>query len=194
MKKGLVIGLSVLGVVVLVCGIVTASEYNALVNADETVALQSAGILASLASRDSLVAQLVTTAGTYLNHESEVYQMITDARAEYADAVASGSYTDLINADAATSLALTSLLAVVEDTPELSGDQVIIDLMGAMETLEYTLHVSRTDYNNAVATYNASIRRFPRVLFAKMFGFAEPKPYWSKTDGEDITVVFPLNA
>ena len=194
MKKGLVIGLSVLGVVVLVSGIVTASEYNALVNADVDVQLKSAGILTSLAARNSLIDQLVTTAGAYLDHESEVYAMITDARIEYTDAVASGSYTDLINADAATSLALSSLLAVVEDTPELSGIEAITSLMGAMETREYVLQVSRSDYNDAVATYNASIRRFPRIIFARMFGFSDPKPYWSMTDGEDITVVFPVNA
>lgn len=191
MKKGLVIGLSVIGAVILTFGIVTATEYNALVNADENVALKSAEILTSLESRNSLVDQLVTTAGAYLDHESSVYQMITDARADYATAVASGSYTDLINADAATSLALSNLLVVVEDTPELSADEIIVDLMGAMETLEYTLHVSRSDFNEAVAAYNVSIRRFPRVMFASWFGYDEPKPYWSMTGGEDITVVFP---
>lgn len=194
MKKALLIGIVVASVVVLGCGITTAAEYNSLVTINENVDHAQADILTSLQSRDSLVGQLVTAAGTYLTAQSDIYDSITDARTAYATAVASGNYADIIAADSLTSAALTSVIAVVEDTPELTGEQTIIDLMSTMESLEYTLKVSRDDYNDTVAAYNASIKRFPKLMFAKMFGYDEPKPYWSKTNGDDIVVVFPSNA
>jgi LemA protein len=191
MKKGLVIGLACVGVFVLTFGILTATEYNSLVTINEDVAGEKANIVVSLESRDSLIGQLVTTAGTYLNHESDVYKMITDARADFADAVSTNNYAEIIAADNATSVALSNLLALVEDTPELSSDTVIISLMGSMETLEFSLKVARRDYNDAVEEFNTKIKLFPRVLFAKMFGYDEPKPYWEATSGGDIEVTFP---
>ncbi len=191
MKKRLIIGTAIPAVIVLTFGIMTWANYNALVKADQTVKLEQAGILTALVSRNSLITQLVTAADAYLDHESNVYLMITDARSDYADAMASGLYDDLVLSDAMTSLALTSLIAVVEDTPEMQADSVIIDLMGTMETQEYTLKNARESYNAAAIDYNTDIRLFPRVIFAKMFGYFEDKPLWMQTTGEEIVVEFP---
>ncbi len=191
MKKRLIIGTAIPAVIVLTFGIMTWANYNALVKADQNVKLEQAGILTALVSRNSLITQLVTAADAYLDHESNVYLMITDARSDYADAMASGLYDDLVLSDAMTSLALTSLIAVVEDTPEMQADSVIIGLMGTMETQEYTLKNARESYNAAAIEYNTDINLFPRIIFAKMFGYYAEKPLWMQTTGEDIVVEFP---
>jgi LemA protein len=192
MKKGLVIGLATTGVIVLVLGITTVTQYNSLVTLHEDVAGYKADIVVSLRARNVVIDDLVTAAGAYLDHESEIYTAITDARSDFATAADSSNYADIIAADESTSLALSNLLAFVEDTPELSGDNVIISLMGSMETAEYTIRIARIDYNDAVEIYNTEIKLFPTILFAKMFNYDEPLPYWETTEGGEIEVVFPL--
>ncbi len=191
MKKGLVIGLAATGVVVLTLGIMTITQYNSLVTINEDVAGYKADIVVAMRARNVLIDDLVTAAGTYLDHESDIFTTLADARSDFAAAADSSNYADIIAADNSTSLALSNLLAFVEDTPELSGDNVIISLMGSMETAEYTIKIARIDYNDAVETYNTEIRLFPKILFAKMFNFDEPKPYWENTEGSEIEVVFP---
>jgi len=191
MKKGMIFAIAIPSVVVLSLGILTWASYNDLVRSDKKVDLKQANILTALNARNSLINQLIVAADTYLDHESQVYQMITDARTDYAEAVASGLYDDLVLSDATTSVALTGLLALVEDTPELKADQVIIDLMGVMETQEYTLKNAREAYNLAATNFNTSIELFPRLIFAKMFNFDDPRPLWMMTTGEEIIVTFP---
>ncbi len=187
----MIFAIAIPSVVVLSLGILTWASYNDLVRSDKKVDLKQANILTALNARNSLINQLIVAADTYLDHESQVYQMITDARTDYAEAVASGLYDDLVLSDATTSVALTGLLALVEDTPELKADQVIIDLMGVMETQEYTLKNAREAYNLAATNFNTSIELFPRLIFAKMFNFDDPRPLWMMTTGEEIIVTFP---
>ena len=136
MKKGLVIGLAATGVVVLTLGIMTITQYNSLVTINEDVAGFKADIVVAMRARNVLIDDLVTAAGTYLDHESDVYTTLADARSDFAAAADSSNYADIIAADNSTSLALSNLLAFVEDTPELSGDNVIISPMGSMENAE----------------------------------------------------------
>ena len=191
MKPRAILAIAIPSIVALTFGIMTWTNYNGLVTESKQVDLKQANILTALNARNSLINQLIVAADAYLDHESDVYEMITDARTAYADAVASGNYDDLVFSDATTSVALTGLLVVVEDTPELQARTVIRDLMATMETQEWTLKNAREAYNTAATAYNTSIELFPRVLFAKMFNFDEPRPLWMMTSGEDITVSFP---
>jgi len=191
MKPRAIVTIAIPSIIALTFGIMTWANYNGLVTESKQVDLKQANILTALMSRNSLVNQLIVAADAYLDHESDVYQMITDARSDYAEAVASGMYDDLVLSDATTSIALTGLLVVVEDTPELQASSVITDLMAVMETQEWTLKNAREAYNEAATDYNTSIELFPRVLFAKMFNYDQPRPLWMMTTGEEITVTFP---
>ncbi|HOJ45247.1 MAG TPA: LemA family protein [Bacilli bacterium] len=191
MKPRAILAIAIPSIVALTFGIMTWANYNGLVTESKQVDLKQANILTALNARNSLINQLIVAADAYLDHESDVYEMITDARAAYADAVASGNYDDLVFSDATTSVALTGLLVVVEDTPELQASTVIRDLMATMETQEWTLKNAREAYNTAATDFNTSIELFPRVLFAKMFNYDEPRPLWMMTTGEEITVSFP---
>jgi LemA protein len=191
MKPKAILAIAIPSIVALTFGIMTWANYNGLVTESKQVDLKQANILTALNARNSLINQLIVAADAYLDHESDVYEMITNARAAYADAVASGNYDDLVFSDATTSVALTGLLVVVEDTPELQASTVIRDLMATMETQEWTLKNAREAYNTAATDFNTSIELFPRVLFAKMFNYDEPRPLWMMTTGEEITVSFP---
>jgi LemA protein len=191
MKPKAILAIAIPSIVALTFGIMTWANYNGLVTESKQVDLKQANILTALNARNSLINQLIVAADAYLDHESDVYEMITDARAAYSDAVASGNYDDLVFSDATTSVALTGLLVVVEDTPELQASTVIRDLMATMETQEWTLKNAREAYNTAATDFNTSIELFPRVLFAKMFNYDEPRPLWMMTTGEEITVSFP---
>jgi hypothetical protein len=62
--------------------------------------------------------------------------------------------------------------------------------MATIETQEYIIKNAREDYNEVATAYNTDIALFPKLLFAKMFGFEEV-PMWKMTTGEDIVIVFP---
>ncbi len=192
MKKGLIIGVTIPSVIVLTFGIMTWSSYNSLVRSEKSVELASSDILTALAARNTTLVNILTGVDAYLDHESNIYQMITEARTEYFDAVESMATEDLVEADALTSLALTNLFAfaVSEDNPDPQAADIILSYMATIETQEYIIKNAREDYNEAATAYNTDIALFPKLLFAKMFGFEEV-PMWKMTTGEDIVIVFP---
>lgn len=192
MKKGLIIGIAIPSVIVLTFGIMTWSSYNSLVRSEKSVELASSDILTAMAARNTTLVNILTGVDAYLDHESDIYQMITEARTEYFDAVESAATEDLVEADALTSLALTNLFAfaVSEDNPDPQAADIILSYMATIETQEYIIKNAREDYNEVATAYNTDIALFPKLLFAKMFGFEEV-PMWKMTTGEDIVIVFP---
>ncbi|MFA5235346.1 MAG: LemA family protein [Bacilli bacterium] len=192
MKKGLIIGIAIPTVIALTFGIMTWSSYNSLVRAEKSVELASSDILTALTARNSTLTNILSAVDAYLDHESDLYEMITDARTQYFDAIESATTQDLVEADALTSLALTNLFAfaVSEDNPDPQAADLILSYMATIETQEYIIKNAREDYNEAANAYNTDIVLFPKILFAKMFGFEEV-PMWKMTSGEDIVIVFP---
>ena len=66
-------------------------------------------------------------------------------------------------------------------------------LIDEISSIESSLAVARRDYNEAVQDYNASVRRFPRVLYAGMFGFDKSVEYWKMNDGADEVPVIEFD-
>jgi len=190
-KKAAIIGIAIPTVLALTFGIMTWSNYNTLVRSDNDVALKRASIVTALSQRNTLVVNLITVVDAYIDHESDIYESITSARAEFAAALASEAYADLLEADQLTSLAVTNLLAFAEDNPDIKAAILAEDLMSTMETQEVVLRNAREAYNISATEYNTNIQLFPRIMFAKMFGYDTPKPLWQMTTGEDITIDFP---
>lgn len=191
MKKGLIIGIAIPSVVALTFGIMTWSSYNSLVIDSQQVNLEQANIVTALNGRNTVIDNLIVVAGAYLDYELSVFEQLTTARASAAAAIASGDADDLISADALTSLAVTDFFAYVEDNPELQGRDVILGVMSSIETWEFILRNAREDYNDAATEFNTQILLFPKVLFARMFNYDEPRPLWQMTSGEDIDISFP---
>jgi len=179
MKRTLSIILGGVGLLAVIFGITTAVEYNALSKNHEDIAYRKSEIVNSLETRDSTLEQLASAVDAAIDLETSIYEMITDAREAYAAAAAGQDYKAIIEADTLSSLAISELLAVIEDNPDVQSIEVIEGYMASIESLENTLKVARRNYNESVRDYNTSVRLFPKNIFASMFGFDTQMPYWS---------------
>ncbi|MCM3794505.1 LemA family protein [Priestia megaterium] len=170
-------------VVILGLGIVViygVSSYNSLVSAEEDVDNKFSQIDNQLKRRADLIPNLVETVKGYAKHEQEAIDSVTQARAQLA-----GAKTPEDKADANQQLsgALNRLLVVVEKYPDLKANENFRSLMDSLEGTENRLAVARKDYNDEVAKYNKSVKRFPKSMLAGTFGF-EKKPYFEVTNEE----------
>jgi LemA protein len=184
MKNGLRISIVLASAMVLIFVIGLWSGYNSLVDADVTIDETYTAIDGRLQQRFDTINSFVATIEGLQDHAETIYEMITSARTQYLNARASGDIDELIEADAAQVQAMNQLLLLMESNPAninaLAGYQALLDTIASLES---QLFVARRDYNEAVADYNASVRRFPKVLYASMLGFETEKPYWRLSEG-----------
>jgi LemA protein len=174
MKKGyLVIGIIVAVVVLL--GVMLMSSYNNFVNLEENVDQSYAQIENQLQRRLDLIPNLVNTVKGYASHEKEVIAEISDARARLAGA---NTVEEEATANAELTGALSRLLVVVENYPNLKADQQFTQLMDELSGTENRISVARKDYNDQVAVYNKKVKQFPGALIAGITGFDE-KEYFT---------------
>jgi len=173
MKKGWIIALSILGAVVLVVGIAASwliGSYNSFVNLNEGVKNQWKQVDNQLQRRNDLIPNLVSSVKGYASHEKAIFDNIADARARMAGAK---SPADSMAAANQMSSALSRLLLVVENYPNLKADQTFLRLMDELAGTENRLAVERKRYNDIVMQYNAMRKRFPTNMIAGMFNFEE---------------------
>ncbi|WP_342434061.1 LemA family protein [Neobacillus sp. FSL H8-0543] len=174
MKKGyLVIGIIV--AVLVIFGAMLMSSYNNFVSLEENVDQSYAQIENQLQRRLDLIPNLVNTVKGYASHEEEVITSISDARARLAGA---NTVEEEANANAELSGALSRLLVVVENYPNLKADRQFTQLMDELSGTENRISVARKDYNDQVAIYNKKVKRFPGALIAGITGFDE-KEYFN---------------
>jgi LemA protein len=174
MKKGyMIIGIIVAAIVLL--GVMLMSSYNNFVTLEENVDQSYAQIENQLQRRLDLIPNLVNTVKGYASHEKEVIASISDARARLAGA---NTVEEEATANAELTGALSRLLVVVENYPNLKADQQFTQLMDELSGTENRISVARKDYNDQVAVYNKKIKRFPGALIAGMTGFDE-KEYFT---------------
>lgn len=178
MKKGLV-GLGVIVIVIVIIGGMLMSNYNNFVMLEENVDQSYAQIENQLQRRLDLIPNLVNTVKGYAAHEKEVIASISDARARLAGA---GTVEEEATANAELSGALSRLLVVVENYPNLKADQQFTQLMDELSGTENRISVARKDYNDQVAVYNKKVKQFPGALIAGMTGFDE-KQYFKAAAG-----------
>lgn len=177
MKKGLIIAI-VVGVVVLL-GIALISANNNLVSMETKVDAALANIDTNLQRRADLIPNLVSTVKGYAAHEQAAIDSVTEAREKLAGA---STVEEKAAADSALSTALNNLLVVVENYPDLKASANFTQLADELAGTENRIAVARRDYNDAVQSYNAAIRKFPTSLVAGIFGFTQ-KDYFRAADG-----------
>jgi LemA protein len=142
--------------------------YNRLVDLQERVDNSWAQVENVMQRRLDLIPNLVNTVKGYAEHEKEVLTAVTEARARVGSANTVG---EKMAADQQLSGALGRLMVVMENYPQLKADQSFLGLQAQLEGTENRIAVERRRYNDAVTAYNAAIRKFPGLLYAKAFDF-----------------------
>lgn len=145
--------------------------YNRLVALRQTRENAFSDIDVQLKQRFNLVPQLVETVKGYASHEKEVFENVTNARAQVGSAKGAGG--DRVAAEGVLGGALMNLLAVAENYPDLKADQNFQKLMSELSDIENKIAAARRFFNNATAEFNTATEQFPAVLIANMFSFSK---------------------
>lgn len=170
-NKKLWVILAVVAVVAILIFAIIASlvgTYNGLVEKQAEVDQKFAQVQTVLQRRSDLIPNLVSTVKGYAAHEESVYTAIADARAAL-----SGAKTpeELSEANGELDSAISRLLVVVENYPDLKASANFTALQDELAGAENRISTERGRYNDAVKEYNTAIRKFPNNIFAGMFGF-----------------------
>lgn len=182
MKKGL---LAVIAIIVVI-GALIMSGYNGLVGLNEGVTGKWAQVENQLQRRADLIPNLVNTVKGYAAHEQETIQSVADARAKLAGAQTPG---EKATADNELSGALSRLLMVAENYPNLKADQNFRALQDELAGTENRLTVARQDYNAVVQIFNTKIKTIPTSIYAGMLGFSEKEYFKAAETSKEVPQV-----
>ncbi|WP_373531651.1 LemA family protein [Vampirovibrio sp.] len=171
-----VILLALVGVII-VAGLWFTGSYNGLVNQDAELELRASNVESQLKRRADLVPNLVATVKGYAKHEQEVYNNIASARSRLLNADVNTNPQEAAAANGAFNASLGRLLAIAENYPQLKADQNFIRLQDELTGTENRINVARLAYNDAVKTYNVSVRSFPGNIVAGISGFERKVPF-----------------
>jgi LemA protein len=178
MKKGLLVGLSVVGVLAvgaLILGGTVIGLKNQFVTADENIKSSWAQVENVLQRRSDLIPNLVNTVKGYAKQEKDIFTQIAEARAKLGGAQ---NIPDKINANNQLDSALSRLLVVVERYPDLKSNQNFMSLQDELAGTENRIAVERKRFNESVQAYNVLVRKFPGSLVAGFFGFTTKDMYF----------------
>jgi LemA protein len=182
MSKGMKIFLAVIGAVVLLILMGFSSYYghrNEIVAKKESIKASWSQVDVVLQRRSDLIPNLVETVKGYATHEQKVYDDIANARAALGGA---RSPAEKIAANGQLDGALSRLLVVVENYPNLKANENFMRLQDELSGTENRIAVERKRYNDTVQDYNTYIQLFPNSLVASLGGFQREDAYFQTTE------------
>lgn len=183
--KLLVIVLAIIAVLV----IWFIGTQNNLVSLEEGVKLQFSQVETTLQRRSDLIPNLVETVKGYASHEEEVFTQIADARAKLAGSIQTGDVEGINEANNALDSALSRLLVITENYPELKANEQFIALQDELAGTENRIAIARQNYNETVNKYNKAIKMFPTSIVASMGGYEAAEYFEADDDAKDAPVV-----
>jgi LemA protein len=177
------IGLIVI-VVIALLAMGACSKYvsvrNDLVTQREAVAAAWSAVDVALQRRADLIPNLVNTVKGFASHETEVFKNIADARAAL---IGARTPAEKIQANDQLSGALSRLLVISENYPQLRSNENFLRLQDELAGTENRIAVERRKYNEAVQKYNTSIELFPNNIVASLSGFTRNDAYFKTEPG-----------
>lgn len=183
--KTLVIVLAIVAVLV----IWFIGAQNKLVNLEENVKLEFSQVETTLQRRSDLIPNLVETVKGYAKHEEEVFTQIADARAKLAGSIKTGDVEDINEASNQLDSALSRLLVITENYPELKANEQFVALTDELAGTENRIAIARQNYNESVSKYNKAIKMFPTSIVANMSGYEAADYFEADDDAKDAPTV-----
>jgi LemA protein len=168
--------------------------YNTFQSSDEEIKASWAEVLNQYQRRADLVPNLVNVVKGYAAHEKDVLTQVTDARSRVGSINATPelindeeAFKKFIAAQGQMSSALSKLMVVAENYPQLKADGMFRDLQAQLEGTENRITVARNRYIGTVKDYNVTVRSFPTNLTAMIFGY-KTKPSFTVENEQAIAV------
>lgn len=180
------------GVVVLII-IILAVMYNGLVRLNQQSKEAWSDITVQLKRRYDLIPNLISAVKGYAKHEKEVFQKVTEARANALNAQGQG-VKETAKAENQFEQALKSIFAVSENYPQLRATENFQKLQDELTDTEDKIMAARRFYNGVVRDFNTKRTVFPTNIFAKMLGFKEDKEFFELDEAEMASVSKPVKA
>jgi LemA protein len=168
------------GLAVVVIALASVAIYNNLVQSRVACDTAWSNIDVQLKRRHDLIPNLVETVKGYAAHEKGTLEDVTRYRAQAMQATTPDGKAAAENQ---LSGALSKLVAVAENYPDLKASQQFTQLQSALSQTEDFIQISRSGYNTAVQTLNTNIQSFPASLLAGMFGFQQ-RQFFATTDAD----------
>ena len=184
MKKSTIILIAVIAI----AAIWGVSAYNGLVKMDESVNTAWSNVENQYQRRADLIPNLVNTVKGYAAHEKETFEAVVSARSKATqmtidpENLTPEKLQEYQKAQGEIGAALGRLLAITENYPELKANENFKELQAQLEGTENRISVERRNFNEVARTYNTSIRTFPKIILAGMFGF-DKRPYFEAEEG-----------
>ena len=157
------------------------SFYNGLQAKTQAINTQWAQVETQYQRRFDLIPNLVNSVKGIMAQEQKVFGDIAQARTQYAGAK---SVDDKVTAAGSLDGAISRLLVIVENYPQIKSDQAVRGLMDELSGTENRVSVERRRFNEVVQDYNTTIKMVPGSMFAGFFGFKE-RPYFQSASGAD---------
>src|SRR5688572_16053165 len=188
MMTWLIIG----GVVVLVV-IILATMYNSLVKLNQQSQEAWSDIKVQLKRRYDLIPNLISAVKGYAKHERELFERVTEARANALNAQDQG-VKQTAKAENEFEAALKSIFAVSENYPQLRATENFQKLQDELTDTEDKIMAARRFYNGVVRDFNTKRTVFPTNIFASILGFKEDKEFFELEESEMASVSKPVKA
>ena len=180
--------LLIVGIIVVILFAAGILIYNGLVQKRLRIDEAFAQIEVQLKRRWDLIPNLVDAVKGYMGFEESVLTAVTEARANAVAAGAKGTH-EQAQAENMLTGTLRSLLATVENYPELKANQNVLELQEQLTTTENQISFARQHYNATVLDYNTSIKVFPNVIIAGPLGFGEREFFDAEPEAEQVPKV-----
>ena len=192
MNKGFLMGLAIVVGIIAIFALMFGGTYNSLVTAEEQVSEAWSQVENVYQRRLDLIPNLVETVKGYAAHERETLEKVVEARSKITQMNISpkvfndaNALTQFEQAQQGLSSALSRLLVVVEQYPDLKANQNFLALQSQLEGTENRIAVERRRFNEVARNFNTMIRVFPKNIVARWTGF-QRKSYFAADEGARV--------